>query len=115
MIDKWKTFDSVWHTGHRHEHKSYRILGWVFDITWFFLSNKRLRVVQDGSSSQKYLVNCSVAQGSILVPTIFLLDTNDLRDDVIFNIAIYAILLFSVIRNLICGSNENWLLKLNLT
>ena len=75
-----------------------------------YLSNRRLRVVLDGKSSQEYPVNAGVPQGSILGPTLFLLYINDLPDDVICNIAIYAddtTLYYSlnVIRHLICGNN----------
>ena len=47
-------------------------------------------MVQDGKSSQEYLVNAGAVQASILGPTLFLLYINDLPDDVICNIAIYA-------------------------
>ena len=55
-----------------------------------FLSNRRLRVVVDGKSSQEYLVNAGVSQGSIRGATLFLLYINDVPDGAICDIAIYT-------------------------
>ena len=89
-LDISKAFDRVWHAGLLHKLKSYGISGQIFGLISSFLSNRRLRVVLDGKSSQEYPVNAGVPQGSTLGPTLFLLYINDLPDDVICNIAIYA-------------------------
>ena len=89
-LDISKPFDRVWHAGLLHKLKSYGISGQIFGLISSFLSNRRLRVVLDGKSSQEYPVNAGVPQGSILGPTLFLLYINDLPDNVICNIAIYA-------------------------
>ena len=79
-LDISKAFERVWHAG----------LLQIFGLFSSLLSNRRLQVVRDGKSSQEYPVNAGVPQGSILGPTPFLLYINDLPDDFISNIAIYA-------------------------
>ena len=90
VLDISKAFDRVWHAGLLHKRKSYGISSQIFGLISSFLSNRQLRVVLDGKSSQEYPVNAGVPQGSILGPTLLLLCINDLPDDVICNIAIYA-------------------------
>ena len=89
-LDTSKVFDKVWHAGLLHKLKSYRISGQIFALISSFLSNRWLQVVLDGKCSQEYPVNAGVPQVSILGPTLFLLYINDLPDDVICDIAIYA-------------------------
>ena len=75
-------------------------------------------MVLGGKSSQEFPSNAGVPQGYILSPTFFLLHINDLPDDVICNIAIYAddttllpyrikriALSLSVIKHLIYGNS----------
>ena len=64
-------------------------------------------MVLDGESSQEYPANAGVSQSCSLGPTLFLLYINDLPDDFICDIAIYADVLLSI-------HNLNWLLNLNL-
>ena len=89
-LDICKAFDRIWHAGLVGKLKSYRISGQIFGIICSFLSNRRLPVVLDGKFLQEYPVNAGVPKGSILGPTLFLLYINDLPDDVICDIAIYA-------------------------
>ena len=88
-LDIPQAFERVWHAGLHHKLRSYGISGQIFGLISSFLSNRRLRLVLDGKSSQEYPVNAEVPQDSIVGPTLFLLYINGLPD-VICNIAIYA-------------------------
>ena len=90
-LDISKAFERV--AGILHKLRSYEFLGQIFGLIYSFLSNWWLQVVVDWKSSQEYPVSAGVPQGSILGPTLFLQYINDLPDDVICNIAIYANLL----------------------
>ena len=78
---------TVWQVGVLCKLKTY---GQIFGLVSCFLSNRQLWVVLEGKSAQEYSVNAGVPQGSIFGPTLFLLYINDLSDDIICNITIYA-------------------------
>ena len=65
---------------------SYQVFGLISSV----LSNRRFRLVLDDKSSQEYPINAGVPHGTIIGSTLFPLYINDLPDDVICNIAIYA-------------------------
>ena len=116
-LDISKAFHRVWHVGLLHRLDPYGISGQICGTISSFLRNRWLQVVVDGKSLQEYPVNAGVCQGSILGPTLFLLYIKDLPDDVIFNIAIYAVdttLYSKSDQSSDLWGNLNWLLNLNL-
>ena len=89
-LDISQAFDRVWHADLIHKLKSYGISGQIFSLISSFLCNRQLGVVLDKNSSQEYPVNDVVPQGSFFGPTLFPRYINELPDDVICDIAIYA-------------------------
>ena len=89
-FDISKAFDRVWHAGLLPKLKSYGTSGQILDLISSFLYNIWLQVALNGKSSQENPVNAGVPQGYIPGPTLFLPYINDLIDDVICDIAIYA-------------------------
>ena len=115
-LDISKYFDRVWLAGLLHNLKSYGISGQIFGFI-SFLSNRWLRVVLDGKSSQESTVNAGVPQGSILGPTLFLISIYDLLrmlSVILQSMLMILLYILSVIRHLICRNNLSWLLNLNL-
>ena len=66
-LDISTAFNRIWHAGLLHKLKSYGITSQIIGLVSFFLSNRQLRVVLHGKSSQEYSVNVGVSHGFILV------------------------------------------------
>ena len=89
-LDISKAFDRVWHEGLLKKIHSYGISGKIFSILKAFLSDRKLHVVIDGQQSETHSISSGVPQGSILGPTLFLIYINDLPDELICKLVIYA-------------------------
>ena len=84
------------------------VTGQVFGLVSSFLSNRRLRLVLNGKSSQEYSVNAGVPQGSIIDPTLFLLYTNDflmMLSVILLSMLVKLLSTLSVFRHLTCGNS----------
>ena len=89
-LDISKAFDKVWHAGLISKLDSYGVGGKVLGIIKSFLSCRKIKVVLDGQHSSSYSINSGVPQGSILGPILFLVFINDLPDDLISKVSVYA-------------------------
>ena len=89
-LDISKAFDRVWHSALLHKIRSFGISGKIYAILKSFLSERQINVVVDGQRSQTYSISSGVPQGSILGPTLFLMFINDLPDNIVCDLVMYA-------------------------
>ena len=78
FLDICKAFDKVWHGGLLFKLNSIGIKGNLFKLIKSYLSNRKQRVVLNGSVSEFLYVLSGVPQGSILGPLFFLIFLNDI-------------------------------------
>ena len=55
-----------------------------------FLSDRSLKVVINGQTSEAHKINAGVPQGSLLGPTLFLIFINDLPSEIVSSVNMYA-------------------------
>ena len=91
FCDISKAFDRVCHKGLLFKLKSAGVSGSL--LTWFsddYLNDRKQRVVLPGASSSWTSVKAGVPQVSILGPLLFLLNINDIVEDINSSIRLFA-------------------------
>ena len=104
FLDISKAFDKVWHAGLLKKLEALGVTLYVDPLlSWIesYLFNRKQRVVVEGQSSEWANINAGVPQESVLGPLLFLIYINDLTDELISNLFIYAddTMLFEVVEN----------------
>ena len=106
-----------WHKGLIYKLKQNGILGNLLDSITDFLNSRKQKVALNGPFSSLTSIEVGVPQGSILEPLLFLIYINDLSDDLITNVKLFAddTFLFSVVYDVNTSANNlnNNLSKIN--
>ena len=103
-----KAFDKAWHQGLIFKLKSIGVSDSLLSLIESFLRNRFQRVLLNGQTSEWLPVKAGVPQGSILGPLFFLIYINDLSDDLVSTIKLFAddTSLFSVVHDSNISANE---------
>ena len=90
FLDISKAFDKVWHDGLLFKLACNGISGNLHNLISSFLSNREQRVVLNGTVSDFLQLKSGVPQGSVLGPLLFLVYINDLTENIISTMKLFA-------------------------
>ena len=101
FLDISKAFDKVWHDGLLFKLQQNGVCGKILCLLKNYLSNRKQRVVLNGSSSSFHPIHSGVPQGSVLGPLLFLIYINDLEKDIKSKVKFFAddTMLFSIVHD----------------
>ena len=108
FLDISKAFDKVWHEGLIFKLEQNGVSGNMLKLFQNYLSNRKQRVVLNGSCSDYSSIESSVHQGSVLCPLLFLVYINDLERNIKSNVKFFAddTMLFSVVKDPKISAND---------
>ena len=101
FLDISKAFDKVWHDGLMFKLEQNGISGNLLNLFENYLSNRKQRLVQNGSYSDYSSIESGVPQGSVLGPLLFLIFITDLERNLKSNVKFFAVdtMLFFIVKN----------------
>jgi hypothetical protein len=93
FLDVAKAFDSTWHAGilYKLSRSPFNVTGRAWHWIRALLTDRQIRVVDQGLQSDWRSITAGVPQGSVLAPLLFLIYINDLvMEQVSCEVALYA-------------------------